>query len=207
MLIKFASRYFTYNSKYNCAGEKTMTKHRKLLLLLILILLFMPVNIALADIGPKPTMEFEFTQELPDGQVTITSGILYECEQSDCSDAAPLEELGPQRFTCEELSCSALAYGFASHHRLEIQFSDGITRSSNIFETGGFDSVYLVTVRSDDLLVELTSATAAPTDDAFSPSDGFPRTASVILVCICAAVGGLALIGLIIFAVRRSAKK
>ena len=187
-----------------------MTKYRKLLLLLILILLFMPANIAFADTGPKPTMEFEFAQDLPDGEVTITTGILYECDQPDCSDAAPLEELGPQRFVCESLSCSALAYGFSPFHKLEIQFSDGKTRQSNIFETGGFDSFYLVTVRSDDLLVELTSATAAPTNESFEPQpggDGFPRTASIILVCICAATGGLVLIGLIVFVVRRSAKK
>ncbi len=188
-----------------------MTKFRILLLLSILITLVLPAHLAFADIGPKPTMEFEFDRDLPDGEVTIISGILYECDQPDCSDAAALEELGPQRLTCDEFSCSAIAYGFSTYHKLEIQFSDGITRNSNIFETGGFDSVYLVTVRSDDLLVELKSATAAPTDEfPFQPQSNentFPRTGAIILLCVCAVIGGVVLIGLIIFISRRSRKK
>ena len=182
---------------------------KKSLILFVFLLAFLPSRIVSADIGPKPTMEFTFEQE--GGQVTITSGIMYECEQADCSDAKPLEELGPQRFTCDTTSCRALAYGFSSYHKLEIQFSDGKTRLSNIFETGGFDSVYQVTMHPDDLLVELTSATAAPTEELpiqpQSNGDGFPRTATIILICVCAAIGGLTLIGLIIFIVRRSAKK
>jgi hypothetical protein len=187
-----------------------MTHYRKLFLLLIFIILFMPVHIAYADIGPKPQMEFEFAQALTDEEVTIVSGIMYECDHSDCSDAAPLEELGPQRFYCEDGSCRALAYGFSPYHQLEIQFSDGKTRQSNVFETGGFESVYLVTVRADDLLVELKSASEAPPDEPFPPQsngNSFIGAASMILVCVCMVTGGLALIGLIIFALRRSAKK
>ena len=77
----------------------------KLFLLLLFLLVFLPAHVVLADTGPKPTMDFEFKQELTGEPVTITSGILYECEQPDCSDASPLEELGPQRFTCEANSC------------------------------------------------------------------------------------------------------
>jgi len=99
-------------------------------------------------------MDFVFVQETLGSQLTITSGILYECEQPDCSDVQPLREAGPQRFSCDETSCYAMAYGFSTYHQLEIQFSDGKTRRSNIFETAGFESKYKVTIREADLLVQ-----------------------------------------------------
>ena len=188
-----------------------ISKIKNLLFLLLITLSFMPLSSAFADIGPKPEMEFEFVQEPAAEQIEIVSGIMYECEQSDCSDARPLEELGPQRFTCEAASCYSMSYGYSPYHRLEIQFSDGKTRSSNIFETGGFTSTYLVTVRADDLVVELRSASAPPTaeplEEQTSNGDDLPWTAGIILACVCALAGGLALAGLIIFALRRSARK
>ena len=172
-----------------------MTKFRIFLLSFILIQLFLPAHVVLADTGPKPTMEFTFEQELTGEPVTITSGILYECEQPDCSDAQPLKELGPQRFTCDVSICHALAYGFSPYHRLEIQFSDGKTRQSNVFATAGFASNYTVTVRENDLLVKAQ----------FSLFSLAPTT-MIFLLCACALVVGVLLIGLIIFIARRSRK-
>ncbi len=170
-------------------------KLTKLFLLLFFLQIFLPAHVALADTGPKPTMEFAFRQELSGETVTITSGILYECEQSDCSDASPLEELGPQRFTCEADSCRALAYGFAPYHKIEIEFSDGKTRQSNIFETAGFDSRYTVTVHPDDLLVE-----------AQFSLNVLPSMTLLIITCICVLVVLGLLAGLIIFILRRRSK-
>lgn len=120
------------------------------IVLLLLILTLLPSLTVRADTGPKPSMEFNFS-----GQgVTIVSGILYECDQPDCSDAEPLKDLGAQGLYCETERCRALAYGFAPYHILEIEFADGTTRRSNIFETNGFDSKYQVTVQPEDLLVE-----------------------------------------------------
>jgi hypothetical protein len=175
-------------------------KHKliKLFLPFLFLLVFLPSHVALADTGPKPTMDFQFKQELTGEPVTIISGILYECEQSDCSDAAPLEELGPQRFTCEEKSCRATAYGFAPYHKIELQFSDGKTRQSNIFETAGFDSKYSVTVRPDDLLVEAQfNLTTVPS---------LLTIITIFAVCACALVGVGLVVGLIIFLMRRSQK-
>ena len=169
-----------------------MTKFRILILMFILMQFLLPA-VALADTGPKPSMEFTFKQELTGEHVTIVSGILYECDQTDCSDAAPLEELGPQGLYCEVESCRALAYGFAPYHRLEIEFSDGVRRESNIFETGGFDSKYTVTVRPDDLLVEAQFSLGV-----------LPPITIIAVACVCILVAGAALIGLIIFLVRRS---
>jgi hypothetical protein len=174
-------------------GDSMISKMLKIFLLLFFLLL--PTNVAFADIGPKPSMEFEFQQETTGEIITIVSGVLHECDQPDCSDAAPLEELGPQRFSCEAQSCYAMAYGFSPYHKLEIQFSDGITRQSNVFETAGFDSKYTVTVRPDDLLVE-----------AQFSLDIVPHTGiAVFLVgCICALAGLGLLAGLVVWFRRRS---
>lgn len=165
----------------------------KLFLVLLSFHLLLPAETVLADTGPKPTMNFAFQQDLPGEQVTITSGMLYECEQPDCSDGAPLEEAGPQRFSCEAVSCYATAYGFSPYHRLEIQFSDGQTRQSNVFETAGFDSNFTVTIRPDDLLVEAQFSLGI-----------FPRTATILVACLCALMGMGLLIGLVLFMRRRS---
>jgi len=172
-----------------------MTKLKTLFLLLILVLLTLPTNIAFADTGPKPTMDFEF-KGLQEGELQIISGILYECEQSDCSDAAPLEELGPQGLRCDTTSCRAIGYGFAPYHILEIEFSDEVTRRSNVFETAGFSSKYTVTVQPDDLLIKAQlSLGAVPPQILFF----------IALVCAC---NGMALvIGLIIFLIIRFVKK
>jgi hypothetical protein len=171
-----------------------IAKLTKLFLLVLSLLAFLPARAALADIGPKPTMDFQFKQEMTgEPPLTITSGILFECDQPDCSDAAPLEEAGPQRFTCEINSCRATAYGFAPYHRIELEFSDGKTRQSNVFETAGFDSKYMVTIRPDGLLVEARFSLGL-----------FPRTMVILIACCCAVVGVALVAGLMIFFLRRS---
>lgn len=117
------------------------------------LLLLIPTASVLADMGPKPHMEFEFMHE--GEEVLIESGILYECGEPDCSDTQPLEEVAVQGFHCYQgRSCTAVAYGFRPYHKLEITFDDGRTLESNAFETMGFISNYTVTVRETDLLVE-----------------------------------------------------
>ena len=167
----------------------------KPLLLFMLILLVVPTGVVLADTGPKPTMDFEF-KGLQGGVLSIVSGILYECNQPDCVDAAPLEELGPQGLRCDATSCSAIGYGFAPYHILEIEFSDGVTRRSNIFKTAGFASKYTVTVQPDDLLIKAQLSLGA-----ISPRIFF----FITLACAC---NGMALvIGLIVFLIVRFVKK
>jgi hypothetical protein len=170
-----------------------MTKLKFSLLFFFLLALLFWARGALADTGPKPTMEFTFHQEEGAQPLTIVSGTLYECQQADCKDAAPLQEGGPQRFTCEAATCHALAYGFTPYHKLRIQFSDGKTRESNIFATADFDAKYTVTIRADDLVVE-------------AQSNEFPGLTSILLLCLCLAVIGVLLIGSIIFFLRRRPK-
>jgi hypothetical protein len=161
----------------------------------MLILLVVPTGVVLADTGPKPTMDFEF-KGLQAGALSIVSGILYECNQPDCVDAAPLEELGPQGLRCDATSCSAIGYGFAPYHILEIEFSDGVTRRSNIFKTAGFASKYTVTVRPDDLLVKAQLSLGA-----------VPPNLLFFAALACACTGMALVLGLIIFVVIRFAKK
>ena len=89
---------------------------RNFLIMIIIPSIFIPLQFITADIGPKPSMDFEFKQEFSGQPVTITSGTLFECNQSDCQDAKPLEQLGPQGFACQTDVCSALAYGFSNYH-------------------------------------------------------------------------------------------
>lgn len=117
--------------------------------------LAIPLEAVRADIGPKPTMEFEFTMEVEPAP-TIVAGELLECSDPQCADAKPLESLGPQGFFCEATSCHSVAYGYQDYHRLRIEFSDGVTRQSNIFTRRSANAHYLVTVRPQDLLVEET---------------------------------------------------
>jgi len=178
-----------------------MSNFKKLLILIAVLSVLLPLGTASADTGPKPTMDFEFTQQTNGAALTIGSGILYECELSDCQDAAPLVVGGPQRFTCDPIRCHALAYGFTQYHRLEIQFSDGKTRKSNVFQTAYFNSTYKVTIRPDDLLVEPQLGPGVFTD--LTPFLSLPVT--WLLLCGCLA--GLLVILPAIFLIRRSRKK
>jgi hypothetical protein len=171
-----------------------MKKLKVLFLFSVFIESFLSVQIALADTGPKPTMDFAFKQ-LPEMELQIITGILYECDQPDCSDASPLKQLGPQGFRCDTESCSATAYGFAPYHKIEIEFSDEQTRQSNVFQTAGFESKYIVTVRPDDLLVEAQFRLGT-----------LPSVFILVITCLCALVGLGLVVGLIIFLARRSKK-
>lgn len=174
-----------------------MTKFKIFFLSVILILLMLPFSTASADTGPKPTMEFTFKQEASGDPLTIVSGILYECDQADCSDASPLKQLGPQGLRCDELGCNALAYGFSDYHRLEIQFSDGKTRQSHIFKTAGFESKYSVTIRPNDLLVEAQFS-------LFRTSSSFGVLG--LIACLCGVMVTALLIGGIVLVIRRARK-
>ncbi len=176
-------------------------KYKSIAILLMLLLALLPFRIVSADTGPKPTMDFTFEQGIPGQQLTIVSGTLLECEQSDCQDAKPLGQMGPQHFSCDDKTCGALAYGFSPYHRLEIQFSDGKTRLSNIFQTAGFNSIYKVTIRQDDLLVE----------SQFNPSNLLPTSylpLDVVLICTCLSCLLVAVVIIVVvFLVRRRSKK
>lgn len=129
-----------------------------LALILFLSLFFLPGGRAAADIGPKPELDFQFT--LPAG-LTIVSGELLVCQDEACTETEPLPELGPQGFNCQPTACHAILYSVSSPFRLQVTFSDGVTRLSNIFEAQSSQNVYTVEVGEADLLVE-RQASATP---------------------------------------------
>jgi hypothetical protein len=166
---------------------------------LFITTILIPWQAALADTGPKPTMEFTFTQDAGEAELSITSGELLECDQPDCADAQPLPELGPQGFRCEIDTCSAMAYGFSDYHKLSIQFSDGVTRESNVFKTAGFDSVYTVTVGPSDLQVNPVSHFSLPP---------LPIPYVMVILCGLVAMGLLiVIVVMVVLLVRRSRAK
>ena len=171
------------------------TKRFSLAIILFLMFALVPMPNVSADVGPKPRMDFTFTRESNRTLLTITSGTLFECKQADCGDAVPLQELGPQRFSCGATSCSAMAYGFSPYHRLLISFLDGKIRQSNVFKTDQFQSSYLVTVRENDLVVK-----ARLSLNLFSPL-------TYILLCASCLILIAILVIAIILLVKRSKKK
>jgi hypothetical protein len=108
-------------------------------------------DIAMADVGPKPTASFSI---ILDNGAHVTSGILLACEKNNCSDAAPLGEFGPQRFLCSESECHALAYGFSPYLQLQLTLSDGRKLTSQVFKKQGFKATFIATATGNRLYVE-----------------------------------------------------
>ena len=119
----------------------------------LLALLAIPLRAVHADIGPKETMEFDFKFE-SGNPLAIVEGTLLECNDASCTQAEPLQQIGPQRLTCTQDHCSSMAYGYREYHRLSIVFSDGKIRQSNVFGKQYFNARYQVTVREEDLVVK-----------------------------------------------------
>ena len=132
-----------------------------LLLMALSAALFVPVPAARADVGPKPSLDFEFVYET-DASLTITGGELLQCNDATCAGGEPLQELGPQRFSCTENACTSMAYGYSDYARLVIHFSDGVTRESQVFAIKRFHAHCRVTVREDDLVVEVHGKLFSP---------------------------------------------
>ncbi len=167
---------------------------RFFILLVFLFVITFPSHSVLADTGPKPSMDFTFVQDFAGAPVAITSGILLQCDDPDCGNARPLERLGPQGINCQDLHCSAHAYGFSDYNQLEITFSDGVVRRSNVFTAGQFNAVYEVTIQKTDLVVK----------EKFNPGD----IQTWPLVCaggICLAI--ILLVVILILVLRRLKKK
>ena len=73
--------------------RRMISKSIKILYIVLFVSVLLPAGFVRADTGPNPSMEFEFRQDLTGGPVTIVSGILFVCDQSDCSDAMNLTSI------------------------------------------------------------------------------------------------------------------
>jgi hypothetical protein len=128
----------------------------KILMSLILLGLFMaaiPFQSVRADAGPHASMQFIFTSRIKP-EPSILSGQLLVCKDEACAEPVPLQSLGPQRLECTTDACNSIIYGYHPYYRLEIEFSDGVTRRSNTFTKQAYFANYLVTIQEDSLTVE-----------------------------------------------------
>ena len=121
--------------------------------LLSLILAAIPFEKVRADAGPHPSMRFVFSSQI-NPKPAIVSGKLLNCQDEGCIQFEPLREIGPQRFECQPYSCYSTAYSSSPYYQLEIEFSDGVTRQSNIFTKRAFAAHYQVTILAQSLEVE-----------------------------------------------------
>lgn len=105
--------------------------------------------------GPKPTMEFEFVQDMSGSTLTMVSWSLINCEDSECSTTAEIipVEYG---FNCANHQRDVgVSYGIQhKYFQMEIAFSDGVTRKSNAFARRFFDARYRVAIQNNSLLVK-----------------------------------------------------
>lgn len=119
----------------------------KNIVIALFLVLFIYPCVAMADLGPKPTMEFNFSN-LPNG-IKIISGQQFECADKNCFKKKPLGYLN-QRFSCGNSYCSSLAL-YDNYHKLVINFSDK-TRTSNIFSATALNSKFEVKINPDESL-------------------------------------------------------
>ena len=166
---------------------------RKTVLIVILIVLLAPL--LQADMGPKPSAEFEIVYETA-ASLEIVSAELMQCNDPQCVESFALEELGPQGFSCSSnTACTSLAYGYSETMQLVMAFSDGVTRQSNLFGKEHFDARYRVTVLEDALQVEEVGGTANPVTRFFT------------LVAVGLSLGVVLIVLLVVWLVRRSRRK
>ncbi len=117
----------------------------------VILLLLLCSAVAWADLGPKPTMTFQF-QEIQ--ALKVVSGALLQSSEPNGEDAKPLGQYGPQRFELKPDGAFAMAYGFAPYSILELTLADGRTLRSQVFSGTGLSSYYKVTVKDGKLRVE-----------------------------------------------------
>jgi len=126
-----------------------------LLIGIVLMVGFLPQGTVSADMGPKPTMRFSFDQDLPGPELAIVSWSMLNCQNSECSTLDEVIQMQDE-FRCSANECRAgIHYGIQhDYFQMEITFSDGITRKSNVFTRRYYDAYYKVTVTSDSLFVK-----------------------------------------------------
>ena len=135
------------------AGKERKNIRLVIILVSIFSLLIPHIGVS-ADIGPKPWMNFPVSWQSGTPE-EISAVVLYTCSDPSCSDAHPLEELGPQHITCESSDlCTSMAYGYNTYFQLELTFASGRILSSSPIEYTK-SGIYPVTVLSDTLLIEV----------------------------------------------------
>jgi hypothetical protein len=119
---------------------------------MLLIILFIPTGVAFADVGPKTTLEFHFSN-LDDQGINIVSANFLACKDVQCLDTQQLEGYQMAGLTCKEDICTGRLYFYSVHLRLNVVFSDNRARISNPITVPAMRNVYSVRVGEADLVV------------------------------------------------------
>ena len=124
--------------------------------ILFLTTLFIGSSFAWAGIAPKPEMDFTLiysTENKP--AVLANTSEQIQCEDNQCFQSDPLGQYGIQKLYCQPNSCFSIAYEYQPFQKLILDFSDGVTRQSNVFKTPAkLRNSFTVLVRENDLVVE-----------------------------------------------------
>ena len=131
-----------------------------LLMGIVLLMGMLPQRNVSADMGPKPTMTFEFVQEVPGPNLTMVSWSLINCRNYDCgvlnSELSDVIPFPLNNFNCADNHCDAYINYLTNENyfQMEIAFSDGEIRTSNVFTRKYFEANYSVEIRLDSLYVK-----------------------------------------------------
>jgi hypothetical protein len=124
--------------------------HKKALLVLLIVVL----PFLVADMGPKPSADFEIIYET-DNPSEITGYTLFLCDTEDCSPPDFTEEFFTH-FDCDQVSCNSWGYDYPELMYITFDFADGTTLISNKFSKKHFNAKYEILVGNDYLQVNET---------------------------------------------------
>lgn len=126
---------------------------KKLLSVIVLAFCIVPLW---AGISPKPEMDFTLIYQIErTPAVKPDTSEQIQCQDNQCIESDPLGEYGIQKLYCRPDGCFSIAYQYEPFQRLVLDFSDGVTRRSNVFRTPAkLRNSFAVYVRDTDLLVE-----------------------------------------------------
>lgn len=127
--------------------------------LYFLLIIFLGAQ-ARADMGPKPSFNMTLVQPTHGSKLTIkTAKLLFWGTKTGKFEE--LRQIGPQGLHVGAESLYCLAYGFPKSLKIVATFSDGKTRSSNIFNTYGMRSNFNLEVKGNSLLIKKRSNSAS----------------------------------------------
>ena len=85
-----------------------------LLIGFVFLMGLLPQQNVSADMGPKPTMTFEFVQEIPGPTLTMISWSLVNCRNFDCrilnTDSPDIVPFMSNAFNCANNQCDGYIY-------------------------------------------------------------------------------------------------
>lgn len=108
-----------------------------------------------ADISPEPQISYIFKYSNDEALKIVPQGSeQFQCADTLCSNPEPLGIYGLQKLYCGETECHSISYEFKPFQKLVVEFSDGKTRESQIFNAPSKTrSAMQVNVKEDRLEV------------------------------------------------------